>query len=328
MDYDKSRRVGAAVLRAPLFIDYLMLAGIQSALAHARLSYVGLAVLLYAVSVPLSALRWRAVLGGLNQRLPLDRLILANLAASFVNNVTPAARVSGEACRIVALVRMRLGTVVSTASVAYERLSEAPAILLLAMITLFVIGRGEAATRMWAAPGFAVWSSRRELLAVLVALTIGAAALWWVGAFARGARGLRAARVRLFETVRIAPSALVASAIFSTVLWSLDVIRLRTAAAAIEVPIGLPQAAALSAITVVAGWVPTIGGLGAVEGGLIAGLIGFGVAPADAAAVTTIERGISYGLATVMGAGALSLLGGRALWEAARARTRAEGTAP
>ena len=71
-------------------------------------------------------------------------------------------------------------------------------------------------------------------------------------------------------------------------------------------------------MTVAAGWIPTIGGLGVIEGGLVAALIAFGVAPIDAAAVTAVERIISYGLATAAGAAALSLIGGRALLQAAR----------
>jgi len=298
-----------------------MIAAFETALAHARLQYVGLALLVYAISVPLAALRWRQVLRGLNQRLPLRRLILANLAASFVNNVTPAARVSGEACRVVALVRAGLSTVASTASVAYERLSEAPAIGVLAIVTVLALGHAGTEGRVRSARLPVSLNASRLLIATVVAIALGAAAFWRSGVIGRWTRAIRVGRASLFEAARITPSALVASATLSSVLWALDVIRLRIAAAAIRAPIGLREAAALSAITIVAGMVPTLGGLGAVEGGLVAGLIGFGVAPADAAAVTAIERGISYGLVTIAGAAALSVLGGRTLWEAARKRT-------
>ena len=298
-----------------------MIAAFETALTHARLQYVGLALLVYAISVPLAAFRWRQVLRGLNQRLPLGQLILANLAASFVNNVTPAARVSGEACRVVALVRTGLSTVASTASVAYERLSEVPAIGVLAIVTVLALGHAGAQGRLLSTRLSMALNSSRLLIATVVAIALGAAALWRSGVIGRWTRAIRVGRASVFESARITPSALVASATLSSVLWALDVIRLRIAAAAIRAPIGLREAAALSAITIVAGWVPTIGGLGAIEGGLVAGLIGFGVAPADAAAVTAIERGISYGLVTIAGAAALSVLGGRTLWEAARKRT-------
>jgi uncharacterized protein (TIRG00374 family) len=125
-------------------------------------------------------------------------------------------------------------------------------------------------------------------------------------------------RWRSLASVGVAPSAVVLSTLISAAIWSLDVLRLRLAAAAFSAPIGLLQAATLTAITIVAGWVPTIGGLGAIEGGLIAGLVGMGVPPADAIAITAVERAISYGVGTLAGFVSLSLLGGRSLWKAVR----------
>ena len=46
----------------------------------------------------------------------------------------------------------------------------------------------------------------------------------------------------------------------------------------------------------------------------------FGTKGPDAIAITVVERAISYGIATMTGAGALSLLGGRSLWNAVRLR--------
>jgi len=274
-----------------------MFTAAQNVLARARLPFVGFALLLYAISVPVAALRWRAVLRGLDQRLPLGRLVLVNLAGVFVNNVTPA-RAAGELCRIVALTRMRLNAVTSAASVGYERLSELPAVVALVLVATLSLPRA-GVTPAWTLTAAVV---------VVALVAIGVLHLLRVG-------GQWTERLR---AVRIAPSALVASAAISVLLWTLDVVRLRIAAATMRAPIGLTQAAALSAITVAAGWVPTIGGLGAIEGGMVGGLIAFGVTPVDAAAVTAIERAISYGVATIAGAGALSLLGGRSLWNAAR----------
>lgn len=276
-----------------------MFTAAESVFARARLPYLGLALLVYAASVPVAALRWRAVLRGLDERLPLGRLILVNLAGSFVNNVTPAARAAGEVCRIAALTRMRLTTLTSAASVAYERLSEVPAIAALLLVAAAAVAPRTALPVVWAI-GF----TGLVLAAIGFAIRRGSFAGWrWVE------------RVR---RVSIAPSAFAASVALSILLWTLDVVRLRIAAATMRAPIGLPQAAALAVLTIAAGWVPTIGGLGAIEGGLIGGLIAFGVPPADAAAVTAIERALSYGLSTAAGAGALSILGGRSLWKAVR----------
>jgi uncharacterized membrane protein YbhN (UPF0104 family) len=263
-----------------------------------------LALLAYIVSVPAVALRWRAVLRGVTgQRLPLGPLVLASLASSFVNNVT--AGPAGEACRVVALVRLRFTTASrATAAVVYERLGEVPVFVLMAIVALVFAGRNVrlATDRAWIAIGalggaaLMLWAGRRLV------------ARWWT----RLRDWARA------EAVTIAPATLAVSAGWSVAVWLLDVTRLWLVARIFHVHISVAQAAALSAITIVGGLAPTVGGLGVIEGGLIAALLAFGVPSSSAIAITAVERSISYGLATVAGAGALAVLGGRELWAAAR----------
>ena len=69
------------------------------------------------------------------------------------------------------------------------------------------------------------------------------------------------------------------------------------------------------------GLVPAIAGLGPVEGGLVAGLMAFGVDLPTAAAVTALERAISYGFSTSAGALVIALMGGRSVWSAVRERS-------
>jgi len=274
-------------------------------LARSQPAFIALALLVFAASVPLVAWRWQIVLAAVTgRRAPLGTLVLASLASSFVNNVTPSARLGGEACRVAALVSLKLASVGrAAAAAAYERLSEAPAIVAIALATLLVVGRLPVG-----APGW-VWLSAGACAAAVV-----------VAARRPLVRALGRARAHWasMRAIAIAPSALLWSGAISGLVWLLDVIRLRFAAAAFHAPIGLTQAAALTAITIVAGLVPTVGGLGVIEGGLVAGLIGMGVAPADAVGITAVERGISYGVSTLAGFGALSMLGGRTLWNAVR----------
>lgn len=288
-----------------------MLVSIKEAAVRADLSFVALALLVYAVSVPLVALRWRTVLRGVaGGDPPLGPLILATLASSFVNNVTPAARLGGEACRVVALVRLRLAPVSkAVAAAAYERLTEAPAVALIAALTVFAIGR-----RPLGHFSQPTTPSAPVMVFTLVMLVVSAMALLLMN------RALARAwsRLRSLASIAVAPSALAMSAAMSAAIWALDVLRLRVVSAAFQAPIGLPEAATLTAITIVAGWVPTVGGLGAIEGGLFAGLVAFGVPPADAVAITAVERGISYGIGTAAGFCALWWLGGRSLWNAVR----------
>jgi glycosyltransferase 2 family protein len=279
-----------------------MLRPIAVALAAAKPGYVLLAIGLYALSVPVAAFRWRAVLRGLQKDAPLGRLMLTNLAAICVNNVTPTSRLGGEACRVLVLVRGRVAaTSIAVLSIVYERISEIPSVACLVVVALVVAGRG-----LPRATPIAVAA------AVLVACVLAAVVIRAVP--------LIRSRLRLLTTKAMAPPVFAVAAAVSAAVWILDVMRLRAAAAAVGTSVSLGQAVTLSAITVAAGLVPSIGGLGVIEGGLVGGLVAFGVRPAEAAAITAIERAISYGLAGLAGAGALSVLGGRALWDTARMR--------
>lgn len=279
-----------------------MLSQVRAALVRADPAFIVFALLAYVVSVPIVTLRWRVCLNGVTGgRLPFRPLLLAYLASVFVNNVTPAARLSGEACRVVALVRFGFTTVTkATAAAAYERLSELPTLALMVFVTLALVGRRSISPWLVAA---------LALVVVMLFLVRGPITRAWQRLQDRWHR---------LESIRIAPTAVVVSALLTVVVWGIDVLRLRAVAAAFHAPISMPQAVALATITILGGLVPTIGGLGAIEGGLVAGLVAFGVSAADAVAITAVERGISYGIATLTGFGALSLLGGRSLWNAVR----------
>ncbi|MDR1990308.1 MAG: flippase-like domain-containing protein [Acidobacteriaceae bacterium] len=275
-----------------------------------------LPILVYAVSVPAVAMRWRVVLHGVTgRRLPLGPLILASLASSFVNNVT--AGPAGEACRVLALVRLKFATASrATAAAVYERLSEIPVIVLMVVCAVTVFGRDVLA------------QMQRPHVPLTLAIVVGVAVA--IGYLARRplARAWRALRDRVdWHSVTIDSGSLSLSASWSVAVWLLDITRVWLVARMFGVALGPVQAAALSAVTVIGGLAPTIGGLGVIEGGLIAALVAFGVPMHTAMAITAVERGISYGLATVAGAGALAALGGRELWTAARARAAAEESA-
>lgn len=273
-------------------------------------------LLVYAMSVPAVAMRWRTVLHGVTgRRLPLGPLVLASLASSFVNNVT--AGPGGDACRVIALVRLRFATASrATAAAIYERLSEVPVIAVMTAVAVVVFGSAP-----FASLAGARLLALGPLLASTIVLLLAAA---WVAR--RRLRDLWQ-RVRQrggLDAVTIAPAALSVSTLWSIAVWSLDVVRLWLIARMFDAALTPSQAAALSVIGIVGGWAPTIGGLGVVEPGLVGGLLAFGVPPAAAIGITGVERGISYGIATLAGAGAMMALGGRELWAAMRDKRSAE----
>jgi uncharacterized membrane protein YbhN (UPF0104 family) len=269
---------------------------------------VAAALALYVLSLAAVGLRWRRILTAMGHRVRFLDTLLANTAGIFINNVTPASRLGGEACRIAAI-GLRSGVPVTAATVSsvYDRLSEVlpvGAVVLCSVPALVSVG-----ARLG-----------RPVLAVAIALgiaVVGAVAYrrllhnraWW-----KSWRG------------RIAPGALdrrsVAAAVgYSGFVWAQDVARLMIVVAAFGERLSVPQAAMLSVVTIVGGLVPTIGGLGAIEGGLVAGLVLFGVRADTAAAMTAVERAISYVFATAAGASAFAIVGGRTLWNAMRSRS-------
>jgi uncharacterized protein (TIRG00374 family) len=150
--------------------------------------------------------------------------------------------------------------------------------------------------------------------------------IWLVRGGAVATNAARAWITRRPFDVHVRRRWLAAAAGFAALVWAQDAARIALAAAACGVRVDPSQAAMLAMITIAGGLVPTPGGLGAIEGGLIAGLVAIGVQPLDAAAITAVERGVSYVLATGLGVTALALTGGRTLWIRTRSLWSPTGT--
>jgi hypothetical protein len=287
---------------------HTIVSGAIRALRSVDARYVAAALALYVVSLVLAASRTRVVLGALGHRVRLTDALLAYLAGIFVNNVTPASRLGGEAARVAAIgLRSGVPATAATVSVVYERLSElAPVIVLAGCGVLALVSAG-------------VHVGHRLVIASLAAggLIAGYIAYrrllrdrsWWQAWRARLAAGM------------LDPATAALAVGCSSAIWIQDVVRLMTVAAAFGVTLTVPQAAMLATLTIVGGLVPTVGGLGAIEGGLVGGLLLFGVRADTAAAITALERAISYVFATGAGASAFALIGGRTLWNAVRSRS-------
>jgi hypothetical protein len=285
-----------------------VVSGAIEALRSVNPRYVAAALALYILSLVAASARWRLILGALGHRVRLVDALLAYLAGIFVNNITPASRLGGEACRIAAI-SLRSGVPVAAAAVAavYDRLCELPPIVALvvcavpALVSAGVrVGDRLIAVAIAAGVAVAVYVAYRRLLHDRA---------WWKTWRERIAAGALDRRT-------------VAAAVgCSTFVWVQDVARIMTVAAAFGVGLTIPQAALLGTLAIVGGLVPTVGGLGAIEGGLVGGLLLFGVRADLAAAITAVERAISYVFATGAGASAFALIGGRSLWNAVRSRS-------
>jgi uncharacterized membrane protein YbhN (UPF0104 family) len=272
----------------------------------ARSPYVAAAIALYVASLWIVGARWRRFIGAAGGTIGLSRATLATLAGIAAANLTPSSRLAGEACRIT-LGRLA-GTVTwrqATVAALWDRLSEVPPIIVLAVMGAVAVRELSARTRL-----------------VVLILAIGALLIGVTFAFQtlrRSDQRLAVWRGRLAFDV-VGGRVFAAGVGYSCLLWLQDFLRLKCVALAFGVALSPPQIAMLAIIAMLGGLAPTIGGLGAVEGGLVSGLMAVGVDLPTAGAITALERAISYGLSTAGGAIVIALLGGGSLWSSLRTR--------
>jgi uncharacterized membrane protein YbhN (UPF0104 family) len=273
-------------------------------LSSARPAYAAAAFLLYVVSLFIAGARWRGFLRAQGGEVTVLRATLATLGGIAAGNLTPAP--GGEACRI-GLVRLggRATWTQATVAAVWDRLSELPPILVLTGMALVAL-RSLSSAR----------PSAGMVIALAAALTLAAVA------FRRpihSAFSVESWRARLASS-RVDAALFAAGVGYSSMLWVQDFLRLTCATLAFGVVLPPTQIAALSMLAMLGGVVPAIAGLGPVEGGLLAGLMAFGVDLPTAAAVTALERAISYGFSTAAGGAVIAMLGGRSMWNRLRAR--------
>ena len=273
-------------------------------LSTARPAYAAAAFLLYVVSLFIAGARWRGFLRAQGGEATVLRATLATLGGIAAGNLTPAP--GGEACRI-GLVRLggRATWTQATVAAVWDRLSELPPILVLGGMALVAVRALSSA-----------WHSAWLVVAV-------AAAMAFVSlAFRHSLRpvfSIGTWRERLTQN-RVSAALFGAGVGYSSLLWLQDFLRLTCATLAFGVVLPPTQIATLSILAMLGGIVPAVAGLGPVEGGLVAGLLAFGVDLPTAAAVTALERAISYGFSTSAGGAVIALMGGRSMWARLRSR--------
>jgi uncharacterized membrane protein YbhN (UPF0104 family) len=284
-----------------------MLRGVASALTHANLALVAAALALHLTGLIVTGERWRVVIAGLGTRLPLVRTTLINLAGIFVRNATPTTGLGGDASRIALLRADGVPLPQAAASFAYVRLAELPPLALVVGIST---------------PAVARVASRSTTGAAItgVILVVIAALLWW------NRHRLRERVAALWvrsEHLRLDRRSFALAVAYATLAQIETIARQIVVAAAFGVPLTIQQSATVTAMTIVGGFVPTVGSIGAIDGSMVAGLMLFGANAEIAVAITVVGRAISYGLSTALGALALALLGGRRVLDLSRRSAKA-----
>lgn len=265
-------------------------------LLTAHVEWVLAALALYCIAWVAASGRWRLVVRALGGHIGWFPATLATIAGVAVNNLTPTGRLGGEACRV-ALTRLKGDLTLSRGALASlcDRLTDVPLIGAIALIALpalpSVAGPLKTGLIVLAVVAVAWLVVVRWLRARL-----HASLSWW------RREGLTISRLTIAQGLG-----------FSALVWVEDVLRLMAVGRAFDIPLSAPQGAALVVVGVFGGFVPTFGGLGAVEGGLVGLLLLFNVPLETAIAITSLERAISYGFSTGLGGLVVLLFGGRRL---------------
>jgi uncharacterized membrane protein YbhN (UPF0104 family) len=270
---------------------------VGTALAQARPMLVVAGVALHLAGLLVTGERWRLVVAALGGRLTLLRSTLINLAGIFVRNATPTTGLGGDASRIALLRAEGIALPQAAAAFVYVRVAELPAMAAVVLLALPAI------TAVLA-------RSARGVAVAMAAAAVVLAAVWL------GRRRLRQQILALREKsahVRISRAAFGGAVFYASLAQIETIVRQIAIAAAFGLPLTISQSATVTALTIAGGLVPTIGSIGAIEGSLVAGLMMCGATVDTAVAITLVERAISYGLSTALGAASLGVLGGRAI---------------
>ena len=256
------------------------------ALRSANWGWVGVCIVMSGLTYVASAI---GMLGGVPERLPFGPTVMAQLASSFVNRVTPA-NVGGMALNVRF---MQKSGVDSGSAVTGMGLNVvAGAIVHIVLLVAFFAWAGHSSQG-----GFSIPSSSKLLVAIAVVLAVAGIA----AATSRGRRLFQTHVLRFLKqswrslsTLARSPSRLFELFGGSFGVTLAYVCALVAAAAALDANVSFAEVGAVYlGSSLLAAAAPTPGGLGAMEAALVAGFTGVGVDPGVAVAVV-----LTYRLAT------------------------------
>jgi uncharacterized protein (TIRG00374 family) len=275
-------------------------------LTETRIQYVILAFLVYLLSVYLFAVRWQRVLYCIGYTFKATDLFPIIFGAIFVNNLTPANRTGGEPLRMFwANKRFGISYTDAFITMLFERLVEAIPIILLLLYVLYFFPSLE----IKFLPQKSILALNSTYLLLLTFLATGMLVWIFRERFTVFLKDIQQNWKKLNKSF-------IPVLLFSCGVWTLDIIRLKLIALALNIPLSLYIISAVSILYLLLGLLPvTPGGIGIVEGGLISLLLYFGLSLASASSFVLLERFISYGLSSLIGFLYLFYYGGFKIWK-------------
>jgi uncharacterized protein (TIRG00374 family) len=285
---------------------------------------IALAIAIYFLSVGLWATRWQAALSFINSRIGFGARYLILCATIFFNNITPGVRVGGDPFGRVYMLNKLENTSYSSgmASIIGDHALDPLVIVSFLMAGLLLqFGKGSLQLTLiliaaWALAALAtIFIPRlffKKRIAVKGVSSITSRVLGWFGKRGKVQEtmgGIEAFYSDSYATIDKWKKVLSIGSL-TLLLWALDVFRLYTIFLALSYHPKLAMLLVASTLPTIVGLIPFLpGGLVIIEGSLISVLALFGVPLNLAMAATVIERGISFVLSTIVGAGVFSYLG-------------------
>ncbi len=300
---------------------------IEGALQRADLLYVIMAVILEFLILWLLTLRWSITTRAVSIDVRKRHLFPMLLVGMAINNLTPSARGGGEPVRAYMLGKYSRASMESSfATVIADRGLDTFPFIFLAILTIVGIVLYF---------NLALWMVALLIVSVVIVVAAFFLALyvsvdresgerivnWALGIVKRFYRRNYAkieARVRgalreFQSTMRIMladRNVLIYGIPLSFILWFLEILRVYLIFAAFGAPVSILVIAEVFILATLIGMIPLLpGGVGAVDGIMIVFYAAAGVSPSVSAAVTVVERLISFWMVSAMGIAVLPYFG-------------------
>ena len=300
---------------------------IEGALQRADPLYVIMAVILEFLILWLLTLRWSITTRAVSIDVRKRHLFPMLLVGMAINNLTPSARGGGEPVRAYMLGKYSRASMESSfATVIADRGLDTFPFIFLAILTIVGI---------LLYFNLALWMVALLIISVVIVVAAFFLALyvsvdresgerivnWALGIVKRFYRRNYAkieARVRgalreFQSTMRIMladRNVLIYGIPLSFILWFLEILRVYLIFAAFGAPVSILVIAEVFILATLIGMIPLLpGGLGAVDGIMIVFYSAAGVSPSVSAAVTVVERLISFWMVSAMGIAVLPYFG-------------------
>lgn len=299
---------------------YLMLGAVR----NANHPLIALAVAVYFLSVGIWTMRWQVALSSIDCRTSFVTRYLILYATIFLNNITPMVRFGGDPfARVYMLCRLENTSYsLGMASSVGENVFSPLVTVSFLMAGLFLqFGRESLLLSLilivvWVLTALgSVFVPRlffRKRIAVKGISSITSCVLGWLGKRrdVRGiVKGIDTFYSSAYATIDKAKKAFSLGSL-TLLIGALDILRLYVIFMALGYHPEFPMLLVACSLPLIVGLIPFLpGGLVIVEGSFISVFALFGAPLNLAMAATLVERGISFVLSTVVGAGAFSYLG-------------------